>query len=148
MAKELKESIEKKRKIAELVYFAAMYVVVIGVCIAFIGLFQADAVGQFMDEEHMLDPTIPYNERDNASFVITPDNLDTLYEKTEGIVIIGAVLLGAGIAVVASVAAVTPSKKERHKLLCGPKPFCVDLEIIYCPSCGLKLSLLEKDKKK
>ena len=144
MTKELKESIEKKRKIAELVYFAAMYVLLIGVVIAFIGLFQADAVGQFMDEEHMLDPTIPYNERDNASFVITPDNLDALYEKTKEILIIGGIIAGIGIAVLAVVAAVTPGRKERHKLLCGPKPFCVDLEIIYCPSCGLKLSRLEK----
>ena len=144
MTKELKESIEKKRKIAEIIYFAAMHVLIIGVVIAFIGLFQADAVGQFMDEEHMLDPTIPYNERDNASFVITPDNLDALYEKTKNILSIGAVIAGSGSVVLGSVAAVTPSKKERHKLLCGPKPFCVDLDIIYCPSCGLKLSRLEK----
>ena len=62
--------------------------------------------------------------------------------------VIGIVFIGLGVAIIGTMMAVVPSKKEQHKLIC-PKPFTygsfiLEVELKYCPTCGLKLSLLDK----
>ena len=154
MSDELKKSIEKKRKIAEWIYLGAFYAIVLGIGFMFIGVFQGLGVEKLMTEEYMQDPTIPYNEKDNASFVLTPDNIDAIYKDVQNFLIAGGIILISGVAVAGSLMVVTPSKKERHKLVCpGVVNIAVDLkrekafssiEPEYCPMCGLKLSLLDK----
>ena len=158
MSDELKKSIEKKRKIADLISISGLYALLIGVGILFIALFQVNAIEKFVNEDYMVDPSIPYNERNNASYIMTPDDFELIIDECTDFLIIGAVIAGIGIAVLACVCAIAPSKKERHKLVCPHVvSIAVDLkrekafssiEAEYCISCGLKLSLLDDKKHK
>ena len=147
MTKELKESMEKKRKIRGLIAILGLYAVVIGFAVLVIGLFSAQSLDRWLDEEHMSDPSMPYNEFENATYTITPNDLDELLVMSQDMAVIGVVFLGLGVAIIGTMIAVMPSKKEQHKLICpnieamfwGNK-----VEPIYCPVCGLKLSLLDR----
>jgi len=143
MSKELKESMKKKRKIGGLIAILGLYAVVIGVGLMFIGLFEAQALDRWLDDEHMADPSMPYNEVQNATYVITPDDLDGLLVTSQSFAVAGIVFLGLGVAICGTLVAVVPSKKEQHKLVCT-EPTYMDPDNLYCPECGLKLSLLDK----
>ena len=143
MTKELKESMEKKRKISGLIAILGLYAVVIGFAVLVIGLFSAQSLDRWLDEEHMTDPSMPYNEFENATYTITPNDLDELLVMSQDMAVIGVVFLGLGAAIIGTMIAVVPSKKEQHKLVCT-NPKYMDPDNTYCPECGLKLSLLEK----
>ena len=143
MSDELKKSIEKKRKIAGLISIVGLYALMIGVGILFIALFQVNAIEKFVDEDYMLDPSIPYNERENASYIMTPDDIKSIISECGDFVIAGAVIAGMGIATLACVVTLSPNKKEMHKLVCK-KLHANDTTSLYCRECGLKLSLLDK----
>ena len=148
MVNELKEMMEKKRKIAEIVYIVGMYAMVVGFAIIFIALFQAQAIAKFLDEDHMVNPDMPHSELENATYQITPDDLEMIVDETYDFVIGGLVFFGIGAAIVAILIVVMPNKKQRHMLTCAQPfkydSFILEVEIKYCPTCGLKMSLLDK----
>jgi len=143
MTKELKESMEKKRKISGLIAIVGFYALVIGFGILIMGLFSAQSLDRWLDEEHMSDPSMPYNEFENATYTITPNDLDELLVMSQDMAVIGVVFLGLGVAIIGTMMAVVPSKKEQHKLLCSVTVREHETDL-YCSECGLKLSLLEK----
>jgi len=145
MVNELKEMMEKKRKIAEIVCLFGLYAVIIGVGLILIGLFQADAITKFLDDDHMVNPNMPHSELENATYQITPDDLKMIVDETYGFVTAGLVIFVIGAIIFIVLLSVFPSKKERHKLICTTNNLTSDhFEVMYCPICGLKLSTLDK----
>ena len=147
MNDELKKSMEKKTKIAEKLYFAGFYALLIGFAIIFMGLFGAQSLDRWLDEDHMADPSMPYNESGNATYIITQDDILELIVFSRDTMAFGVVFVGIGMVIVGSLMAVVPSKKERHKLVCPNIEAMFwgsNVKPMYCPTCGLKLSQLEK----
>jgi len=89
-------------------------------------------------DEHMTDPTIPYNERDNSTYTFTGDWIvDRVYDMIY-IGVFAASLLAVGYAMIITSDALM-SRRQVHKLFCDYSG-----KTKYCPNCGIEMSLLKK----
>ena len=137
---------EKKEKtMQEKLRMRAQALWALGICLIVIGGLWMDVqlssiipYNELRSDEYMNDPTIPYNERDNATYTFTDQWLKDTYWRLAWYAIPGGVLFAIGVALYSCKDWII-NGKEVHKTLCKG-----DGEARYCSECGLKLSELEK----
>ena len=150
MTKEKEEKSELEKCIVRRKIVAA-----IGLCVLMLGaIFALTVIGAaqtFFDlrsDDYMNDPSIPYNERDNASYTFTDEWLSDRYNTLIWWAVPGLLMIAIAYVILIS-SDIVMDDKQVHKAYCkkwedGDNPNEPKLGFKYCPSCGLKLSRLEK----
>ncbi len=130
---------------------AGLVLILVGVFWATVCMAEPSMYQKLRSDDYMDDPTIPFNERDNATYTFTDEWLSEQYNRLIWWVMPGAILIACGYAMVYLPGLIGIDEKTIHKEFCrqwqnekyssedGPK------DMTYCPECGLKLSRLEKD---
>lgn len=122
---------------------------IVGAGVLFYGMWAQNVWGQVVDEDHMTDPSIPYNERENATYTWSSEDILEKVTDLNMIYYAGGVLIAVGYAGALTFAALSPDKKKDHLRYCANlAPYKIpgweNIEIKYCPECGLELKKLEK----
>ena len=143
--KEEKNELEKclmRKRIMVMVGFVA---IIVGGCLAVAALGASAPFYELRGDEYMDDPTIPFNERDNATYTFTDEWLSDRYNLLMWVAMPGLVLYVVGIGVLFLGDGVM-SDRSVHKAYCKITTRYGDTYPTwkYCPECGLKLSRLEK----
>jgi len=125
----------------------ALGLILIGALWAMASMAEPSVYMKLRSDDYMNDPTIPFNERDNATYTFTDEWLSEKYNRLMWWVVPGAILLVCGYAMVYLPGLVGINEKTIHKEFCKiPEKFEDEHPTWrYCPECGLKLSRLEKD---
>jgi hypothetical protein len=129
---------EKMNQRIKLLGACSLLLIVLGGAFA---LAQASAVSTYWDlrsDDYMDDPTMPFNERENATYTFTDQWLKDTYWRLIWYAVPGLIMYLVGI-VVFYTRDLVVNEKEIHKTFCKGEG-----EKKYCPECGLKLSRLEK----
>lgn len=93
---------------------------------------------ELRSDEYMNDPTIPYNERGNATYTFTDEWLSDTYDRLLWYVVPWLILFAIGGVMVLGTPYMMMKEEEVHK------NFCKGGEARYCPECGLELSKLKE----
>ena len=138
---ELEKCILRKRVVLVLAFAA----IVIGGMLAIYAMGAAQSFFELRSDDYMNDPTIPFNERDNATYTFTDEWLSDRYNHLMWVAMPGLVLYVVGVGVLFLGDAII-SDQSVHKAYCKITARYGDTypSWKYCPECGLKLSKLEK----
>ena len=134
--KSFKDEIRARKRAAGIIVIALL---LIGAVIALFGAIQSGVITGIASEDHMTDPTIPYNELENATFTIDAEWVKEKQQEALYIVILGALLVAPGYVGLILVDALAGDKRMHQEFCKGAG------EQKYCSECGLKLSRLKKE---
>ncbi len=125
----------------------ALGLILIGAMWAIACMAEPSVLMKLRSDDYMDDPTIPFNERDNATYTFTDEWLSERYDRLIWWCVPGVILLACGYAMVYLPGLAGINEKTIHKEFCKmPELFETEHPTWrYCPECGLKLSRLEKD---
>ena len=147
--KEEKSELEKCILRKRVVWVLAFVAIVIGGMLAIYAMGTAQTFFELRSDDYMNDPSIPFNERDNATYTFTDEWLSERYNYLMWVAMPGLVLYLVGVGVLFLGDGVM-SYQSVHKAYCRQwqnEKFAGNdglEDMKYCPECGLKLSQLEK----
>ena len=113
--------------------------IVIGLGVVLAGMAIHGIYNVLESDEYLTDDSLPYRDMDNATYTYPATELARLAEGGTWLIFVGVAVLGASLAAALVFIIAVPGLKDEHLLRCHG-----DGEAKYCPSCGLKLSRLEK----
>ena len=131
-----------KRK--EIAIICIGLIMLAGAFLCLFGALQMLGYSNLLQDKYMNDPTIPYNEFENATYTISAKEIKDIISDQFWYLGIGAALVGMAYVGVMAIGAVTPNQKELHINNCEYTVNTDEMDITHCPTCGLKLSLLDK----
>ena len=131
--------IERARKRVAMVEIVGLGIFIVGMMGVMLMIHGATVYHELRGDEYMDDPSMPFDERTNATYTFTDDWLKDKYYRSMLWAVIPGVIGGAGYAVAIGGVSIL-NLKETHKEFCRGQG-----KDRYCSECGLKLSKLEKD---
>lgn len=129
---------QKMRLRNELVTAMGLGLMLLGAMWVVVTMAEPNVYLKLRSDEYMDDPTIPYNERDNATYTFTDDWFSETHNRLIWWSVPGIIIFALGV-IPFYMGDLMFRDTEIHKQCCKGG------EARYCPECGLKLSRLEKD---
>lgn len=112
--------------------------VAVGLLLVLFGGFTLMQFAWVAQEKYLTDPSTPYNELENASYTITPEEIVSQTKNVQSIVILAFPFLAFGLGIVLTTTFIVGTKIERHNENCEYTVKSKDYAK-YCPICGIRL---------
>lgn len=128
-----------KRKNAKIVSGIGVIICGIGAVILAFAFVSSVGYSIISQEKYLTDPSIPYNELENATFTIGADEVEAHQDSLLIYVVIGSCVFFMGYAILIAILSVFGSRMKNHIEDCEWSTTS-EMEVEYCPICGIKLS--------